>query len=302
MKRHGIPVLDHRPKVHCRVFEDNTGALEMAKVHKWRPRTKHLCTKLHHFRSYVTRKEITIHPIDTEDQPADILTKPLAVELFIKHRKWLIGWILTAPGEVRSFDDHEVLGLLKSNEYEGPQLTTKPPHADFSVVTSPHIATELPSFFGKTAKESVLNWDRSRVQSVCDAMEAKGAVGGMGLSQTVNTYEDGYVLSQMQEDTNIFDVEMASNEGMECEIASKLGKIEEAGQFVEKMTTKTGVGSKRSALNAFHRLKPLFMEIMNVVSLDPSKANYFEDAMNNSLEEEANKNMESNQKRSKTNM
>ncbi|CAJ1933345.1 unnamed protein product [Cylindrotheca closterium] len=92
MKRHGIPVLDHRPKVHCRVFEDNTGALEMARVHKWRPRTKHLCTKLHHFRSYVTRKEITIHPIDTEDQPADILTKPLAVELFIKHRKWLIGW------------------------------------------------------------------------------------------------------------------------------------------------------------------------------------------------------------------
>ncbi|CAJ1958091.1 unnamed protein product [Cylindrotheca closterium] len=92
MKRHGIPVLDQRPKVHCRVFEDNSGALEMAKIHKWRPRTKHLCTKLHHFRSYVTRKEITIHPIDTEDQPADILTKPLAVELFIKHRKWLIGW------------------------------------------------------------------------------------------------------------------------------------------------------------------------------------------------------------------
>ncbi|CAJ1945456.1 unnamed protein product [Cylindrotheca closterium] len=92
MKRHGIPVLDHRPKVHCRVFEDNSGALEMAKIHKWRTRTKHLCTKLHHFRSYVMRKEITIHPIDTEDQPADILTNPLAVQLFIKHRKWLIGW------------------------------------------------------------------------------------------------------------------------------------------------------------------------------------------------------------------
>ena len=92
MKSHGIQVLDHRPKVHCRVFEDNSGALEIASVHKWRPRTKHIATKLHHFRSYVARKEISIHPIDTKEQPADILTKPLAVELFIKFRKMIIGW------------------------------------------------------------------------------------------------------------------------------------------------------------------------------------------------------------------
>jgi Reverse transcriptase (RNA-dependent DNA polymerase) len=31
-----------QPKIHCRVFEDNSGALEMAKVHKFRPRTKHI--------------------------------------------------------------------------------------------------------------------------------------------------------------------------------------------------------------------------------------------------------------------
>ncbi|CAJ1970060.1 unnamed protein product [Cylindrotheca closterium] len=51
MKRHGIPVLDHRPKVHCRVFEDNGGALEMAKIHKWKPRTNtsaQNCTTLGH--------------------------------------------------------------------------------------------------------------------------------------------------------------------------------------------------------------------------------------------------------------
>lgn len=92
MKEHGIPVLDHHPKVHCRVFEDNSGALEIASVHKWRPRTKHICVKLHHFRSYVTRKLVSIHKIATEDQPADIFTKPLAEELFVRHRKWLLGW------------------------------------------------------------------------------------------------------------------------------------------------------------------------------------------------------------------
>ena len=92
MKSKGLEVLDYHPKVHCKVFEDNSGALEMASVHKWRPRTKHIATKLHHFRSYVASKEISIHPIDTKEQPADILTKPLAVELFLKFRKMIIGW------------------------------------------------------------------------------------------------------------------------------------------------------------------------------------------------------------------
>ena len=53
MKEKGFDVLDHKVKVHCRVFEDNSGAIEMAVVHKWRPCTKHLATKLHHFRSYI---------------------------------------------------------------------------------------------------------------------------------------------------------------------------------------------------------------------------------------------------------
>jgi len=54
--------------------------------------TMRRCTKLHHFRSYVTGKENTIHPIDTAAQPSDIFTKPLAEDLFVKHRKCLLGW------------------------------------------------------------------------------------------------------------------------------------------------------------------------------------------------------------------
>jgi hypothetical protein len=37
------------PVVHCKVFEDNSGALEIAITHKYRPRTKHLNVKLHHY-------------------------------------------------------------------------------------------------------------------------------------------------------------------------------------------------------------------------------------------------------------
>ena len=60
-------ISDHIPKVHCRVFEDNSGAIEIAKVPKRRPRTKHINIKYHHFRDYVGRGEVTVHPIDTKD-------------------------------------------------------------------------------------------------------------------------------------------------------------------------------------------------------------------------------------------
>ena len=89
----GMKIKSSRAKVHCRVFEDNSGALEIAKVPKFRPRTKHLNCRLHHFRSYVDdTKEISIHKIDTLEQPADFLTKPLSEELLVKLRKKVMGW------------------------------------------------------------------------------------------------------------------------------------------------------------------------------------------------------------------
>ena len=92
LKDAGFAIRSHKAQVHCKVFEDNSGALEMAKVHKYRPRTKHLNVKLHHFRRYVDSKAISIHRIDTNDQPADILTKPVNVDVLRKHRKTIMGW------------------------------------------------------------------------------------------------------------------------------------------------------------------------------------------------------------------
>ena len=92
MKRVGFPIGSTRPKVMCKVFEDNSGALEMAVNHKYRPRTKHLNVKLHHFRDYVTRKEITIEKINTLDQLADYLTKPVTIEILSPLRKIVMGW------------------------------------------------------------------------------------------------------------------------------------------------------------------------------------------------------------------
>lgn len=92
MKSLKFPIGTTTPKVKCKVFEDNSGALEMAKIHKYRPRTKHLNVKLHHFRDYVNRGEITIHKIDTKEQLADYLTKPVCEEILVKLRKIVMGW------------------------------------------------------------------------------------------------------------------------------------------------------------------------------------------------------------------
>ena len=80
------------PTVRCKAFQDNTGAIEMAIVPKYRPRTKHMNIKYHHFRQAVTNGEVIIVNVDTTQQIADIFTKPLGEELFYKFRKQMMGW------------------------------------------------------------------------------------------------------------------------------------------------------------------------------------------------------------------
>ena len=92
MQKHNFPIGKTNAAIHCKVFEDNSGALEMAKTHKYRPRTKHLNVKYHHFRDYITRGSISVHKIDTSDQCADYLTKPVNLEVLSKLRKQIMGW------------------------------------------------------------------------------------------------------------------------------------------------------------------------------------------------------------------
>lgn len=88
----GFPVTTSEADIHCRVFEDNSQAVEIAREQKYRPQTKHLNCKFHHFRGYCDSWEISIHPISTTEQPADYLTKSLAYEQFEKLQKMIMGW------------------------------------------------------------------------------------------------------------------------------------------------------------------------------------------------------------------
>lgn len=92
IRDHGF-ARDYIPaKVYCKAFEDNSAALEMATVHKMRPRTKHINNIYHHFREHVRDGSITIHAISTTEQFADIFTKPLDAKTFLYLRKKYLHW------------------------------------------------------------------------------------------------------------------------------------------------------------------------------------------------------------------
>jgi hypothetical protein len=123
-KHHGVPVLNAKPKVHCKVFEDNAGAIEIANVPKMRPRTKHLNIKYHHFREEVRKGTVSIYYTRTEDQIAYIFTKPLPETSFIKFRERIMGWykILGSIKDSRMHYKHYI--EMRECEHTGSQAMT----------------------------------------------------------------------------------------------------------------------------------------------------------------------------------
>ena len=74
------------------IFEDNSGVVEMVQVPKMQPRTKHLNIKYHHFRELVSEGKVTIHQVPTDEQLADMMTKPLSRQPFERFRLGICGW------------------------------------------------------------------------------------------------------------------------------------------------------------------------------------------------------------------
>ena len=97
MKELGFPVVTDQNSIHCHVFEDNNGALAIAKVG---PQDAPSTDEAHQYEVlsiglHWTQGEgapFSFHKLDTKKQPADMLTKPLVVEILVKHRRWLLGW------------------------------------------------------------------------------------------------------------------------------------------------------------------------------------------------------------------
>jgi hypothetical protein len=78
MRDQDFKVICTKLYVYCKVFEDDSGTLELARHPKLCPRTKHMNVCYHHFCKHVCKGLIKIFPIDTKDQTADALTIALA--------------------------------------------------------------------------------------------------------------------------------------------------------------------------------------------------------------------------------
>ncbi len=85
MREQNFKVICIEPYVYCKVFEDNTGALELVRLPKLRPRTKQINVCYHHFCEHACKGVIKIIPINTKDQIANAVIKALAQNDFQCH-------------------------------------------------------------------------------------------------------------------------------------------------------------------------------------------------------------------------
>jgi hypothetical protein len=97
LKDKGVPVGGTQPTVKCKMFEDNSAALTLANAPAMRPRTKHINVKYHFFRRHVYSPSnpsgrIKIMACKSEDNIADILTKPVDLVTLLRLRYRAMGW------------------------------------------------------------------------------------------------------------------------------------------------------------------------------------------------------------------
>ena len=71
------------------IFVDNKSAIALAKNPVFHGRSKHIDTRFHYIRDCITKKEVELKYIKSQDQAADIFTKPLKLQTFIKMRSLL---------------------------------------------------------------------------------------------------------------------------------------------------------------------------------------------------------------------
>ena len=71
------------------IFVDNKSALALAKNPIFHDRSKRIDTRYHFIRECIARKEVQLEFVKSQDQVADIFTKPLKYDTFYKLRALL---------------------------------------------------------------------------------------------------------------------------------------------------------------------------------------------------------------------
>ena len=70
-------------------LEDNQGAVQPSQNRVSNSNSKHIDVRHHLFRELVRQEDISVNIAPSEYQHADILTKALAIDVFVIHRRFL---------------------------------------------------------------------------------------------------------------------------------------------------------------------------------------------------------------------
>jgi len=84
--RNLLKELEMSEKEPTSIFVDNKSSITLSKNPVFYYRSKHIDTRYHYIREYIERKDVQVEYVKSQDQVADIFTKPLKHEDFIKLR------------------------------------------------------------------------------------------------------------------------------------------------------------------------------------------------------------------------
>ena len=73
------------------IYKDNNGAIVVPTSPRMTPTSKHISVKYHCFRQHIGNGFL-ICKIESENQKADIFTKGLQGQIFVRIRKFQCGW------------------------------------------------------------------------------------------------------------------------------------------------------------------------------------------------------------------
>jgi hypothetical protein len=88
---------------------DSTSAISVAKNHVLHSRTKHIEVRFHFLRDHYERGDIDLRHVDTHQQLADILTKPLDQKTFVHLRGEGVCFTFLFEGSLLVFSSYLLL-------------------------------------------------------------------------------------------------------------------------------------------------------------------------------------------------
>jgi hypothetical protein len=89
------------PQHNVPLYEDNEACIKIALQESSKHKTKHVENKIHYIRDLIQKKIVDIIKINTQIQLADMFTKALGREVFLRHRDVLLG--IPPSGPLREF-------------------------------------------------------------------------------------------------------------------------------------------------------------------------------------------------------